>query len=198
MKAVMPGPSDLFRSRVKIKNETGKRGKGKAGQGGPGGNQKRRKGRRSARQSLVSSPGPVPPGGLLPQSLTPLWPMGGGTHGPEGQPKQRISGESCHGSSVRCLVLWDSEIFISMVSFGFKAGVFGLTSGGRASQVLLCAAWSASNRSPYFLSSSLACCYLSSQGTPVFAYSFKGSETIASRFLISCLTSGQIREVITH
>lgn len=138
------------------------------------------------------------PGGLLPQSLTPLWPMGGGPHGPEGQPKHRMSGESCHGRSVRCLVLWDSEIFISVVSFGFKAGIFGLASGGRASQVRLCAAWSASDRSPRLLSSSPACSYLSSHGAPVLAYSFKGSETIASKVLISCLTSGQIREVITH
>lgn len=158
-------------------------GKGKAGLGGPGGNQRRRKGRRSARQSLVSSPGPVPRV-LLPQSLTPLWPMGGGTHGPEGQPKHRMSGESCHGRSVRCLVLWDSEIFISVVSFGFRAGIFGLASGGRASQVRLCAAWSASDRSPCLLSSSPACSYLSSHGAPVLAYSFKGSETIASKVLI--------------
>lgn len=52
----------------------------------------------------LSSPGPVP-WGLLPQSLTPLWPMGGGTHGVGGQPKHRISGENCHGRSVGCLVL---------------------------------------------------------------------------------------------
>lgn len=171
-------------------------GKGKAGPGGLGGNQKRRKGRRCAGQSLVPSGACLP--GLLPQSLTPLWPGGGGTHGPEGQPEYRISGESCHGRSVRCLVLWDSEIFISVVSFGFKAGVFGLASGGRAGQVHLCAAWSASNRSPHLFSTSPACSYLSSHGAPALAYSFEGSETIASRVLISCLTSGQIREVITH
>lgn len=42
----------------------------------------------------------------------------------------------CHGRSFRCPVLWGSEIFISPVSFGFKAGAFGLASGGRGSQVL--------------------------------------------------------------
>lgn len=31
---------------------------------------------------------------------------------------------------------WGAEIFISLVSFGFKAGIFGLASGGRGSQVL--------------------------------------------------------------
>ena len=40
----------------------------------------------------------------------------------------------CHGRSLWCPVLWGSEIFISLVSFGFKAGAFGLASGGRRSQ----------------------------------------------------------------
>lgn len=49
----------------------------------------------------------------------------------------------CQGRSLGCPVLWSSEIFISLVSFGFKAGAFGLASGGSGSQVLpwVCFVW---------------------------------------------------------
>lgn len=58
---------------------------------------------------------------------------------------------TCHGRSRRCPVLWGSEIFISLVSFGFKAGAFGLASGGMGSQVLPwgCFVWDKGQ--PYFL-----------------------------------------------
>lgn len=50
-----------------------------------------------------------------------------------GRPGNQGQKRTCHGRSLRCPVLWGSEIFISPGSFGFKAGAFGLASGGRGS-----------------------------------------------------------------
>lgn len=104
--------------------------------------------------------------------------------------KHQISGENCHGRSVRCLVLRDSEIFISVVSFGFKAGVFGLASGGRASQVLLCAALSGSNRPPYLSPPHLPILTSPVMGPWSWFIVSRGSETLLQGLLICCLTSG--------
>lgn len=106
-------------------------------------------------------------------------------------PQHRLSGESCNGRPVRCLVLWDSKIFISVLSFGFKAGAFGLVSGGLPGKPAASLGCSVClERPPHFLA---ACCsHLSSHGDLVLVHSFKGSETNASRALISCLTSGPL------
>lgn len=124
-----------------------------------------------------------------------LWPVHG-IHEAGGQheyPQHRLSGESCHGRPVRCLVLWDSEIFISVLSFGFKAeclwpGQWGGLPGKPAAS-LGCSV--CHERPQYFLA--LRCSpHLSSHGDLVLVHSFKGSETNASRALISCLTSGPL------
>lgn len=44
-----------------------------------------------------------------------------------------------------------SEIFISLVSFGFSAGAFGLASGGRRARPFLEANMSEARGQPYFL-----------------------------------------------
>lgn len=85
-----------------------------------------------------------------------LWPVHG-IHEAGGQPEypqHRLSGESCHGRPVRCLVLWDSEIFISVLSFGFKAGAFGLASGGLPGKPVASLGCSVCHERPqYFLAS---------------------------------------------
>lgn len=57
----------------------------------------------------------------------------------------------CHGRSFRCPVLWACEIFISLVSFGFKAGAYGLASGRGGARCFPGAALSGIKGQPYFL-----------------------------------------------
>lgn len=103
----------------------------------------------------------------------------------------------CHGRSLGCLVLWGSEIFISLVSFGFKAGAFGLASGGRRSQALPwgCSVW---GKGAAITASSLACSpYLSSHEDPETQFITKKEAVGPHRvkgpdFLSSCaMTSGR-------
>lgn len=125
--------------------------------------------------------------------VTPLWPVHGilEAGGQPEYPQHRLSGESCHGRPIRCLVLWDSEIFISVLSFGFKAGAFGRASGGLPGKPAALGCSVCHEKPQYFLASRCSP-HLSSHGDLVLVHSFKGSETNASRALISCLTSGPL------